>query len=96
MDIYTKFGVWASKFKNPVNEVGVKKVYGIDDMEKVLGGLGIRVKREYSFTPGRLVNELKGFDKLIFKVLFTGRLYRKIYRLFELDAMDETDRREKA
>lgn len=94
MDIYTKFGARASRFKNPVNEVGVGKVYGIDDMEKVLGGLGIRVKREYSLTPGRLVNELKGFDKLIFKVLFTGRLYRKIYRLFELAGIDEIKRTE--
>ena len=94
MDVYTEFGARASKFKNPVNEVGVGKVYGIDNMEKVLGGLGIRVKREYSLTPGRLVNELKGFDKLIFKVLFTGRLYRKIYRLFELAGIDEIKRTE--
>ena len=84
MDIYTQFGAKASRFKNPINDVGVTKVYGIDDMEDLISGLGLRVVREHSFTPAALVNELAPGDRVIFKFLFTGRLYRKIYRLMEL------------
>ena len=84
MDIYTQFGAAASKYRNPINDVGVTKVYGIDDMEDVIGGLGLRVVRERSFTSARLVNELKPPDRAFFKLMFTGRLYGKIYRLMEL------------
>ena len=84
MDIYTEFGAKASKYRNPVNDVGVTKLYGIDSMEEVIGGLGLRAVREHSFTPPALVNELKPVDRAFFKVLFTGRLYGKIYRLMEL------------
>ena len=84
MDIYTEFGAKASKYKNPVNDVGVTKLYGIDDMEYVISGLGLQVVREHSFTPPELVNELKPLDRAFFKLLFTGRVYRKIYRLMEI------------
>ena len=84
MDIYTEFGAKASKYKIPVNDVGVTKLYGIDDMEGMIGGLGLRVVREHSFTPPALVNELKPMDRAFFRLMFTGRLYRKIYRLMEL------------
>ena len=83
-DIYTKFGAKASKYRNPVNDVGVTTLYGIDDMEEVISGLGLRVVREHSFTPPALVNELRPLDRAFFKLLFTGRLYGKIYRLMEL------------
>ena len=84
MDVYTEFGAKASKYKNPVNDVGVTKLYGVDDIEGLITDLKIRFKKEHSFTPENLVNELQGFDKKIFKLLFTGRIYRKIYRLYEL------------
>ena len=84
MDVYTEFGVRASKYKNPVNDVGVKKLYGIDDIDTVFEGLKIHCIAEHSLTPPELVNQLKPLDRFIFKTLFTGKLYRKIYRLFEL------------
>lgn len=83
-DFYTEFGAKASKYKNPVNDVGVTKLYGVDDLEGVIGGLGLRVVREHSFTPAALVNELPARDRTVFKLLFTGRLYGKFYRLMEL------------
>jgi O-methyltransferase involved in polyketide biosynthesis len=86
MDVYTEFGARASRYKNPVNDVGVTRLYGIDDMESVTGGLGIRVVKEHSFTPPALVNELPPAERLFFKMLFTGRIYGKIYRLYELEA----------
>ena len=84
MDIYTEFGAKASKYKNPVDDVGVTKLYGIDDIEDVISGLGLQAVREHSFTPPELVNELKPLDRAFFKLLFTGRLYGKIYRLMEI------------
>ena len=86
MDVYTEFGVKASKYKNPVNEVGVSKLYGIDDIESITDGLRVRLVKEHSFTPARLVKELPPVDRLFFNLLFTGKLYRKIYRLYELKA----------
>ena len=86
MDVYTEFGARASKYKNPVNEVGVSKLYGIDDIESITDGLRVRFVKEHSFTPVRLIKELTLVDRLFFYLLFTGKLYRKIYRLYELKA----------
>ena len=84
MDIYTEFGAKASKYKNPVNDVGVTTLYGIDDIEDIIQDLNIHFVKEYSFTPDDLIDELKPIEKMIFRILFTGRIYRKIYRLTEL------------
>ena len=86
MDVYTEFGVKASKYKNPVNDVGVSELYGIDDIESIIDGLRIKFVKEHSFTPAALVNELVPIERLFFKLLFTGKLYRKIYRMYELKA----------
>lgn len=84
IDVYTTFGVKASKYKNPVSDVGVTTLYGIDDISAVTDGLRLHFVREHSFTPSHLVEELKPSDKFFFKLLFTGKTYRKIYRLYEL------------
>ena len=84
-DFYTEFGARASKYKNTVNDVGVNKLYGFDDLQTVLEGLKIRFKAEHTFTPSNLINELKPAERGIFRLLFTGKIYRKIYRLLELE-----------
>ena len=86
MDFYTEFGVRASKYKNPVNDVGVTELYGIDDSGSIINGLRIKFVKEHSFTPETLVNELAPLERYFFKLLFTGKIYRKIYRLYELEA----------
>ena len=86
MDIYTEFGAKASKYKNPINDVGVTEVYGVNDMEALLKGSKIRVRAELSFTPDALIGELKPLERFFFRLLFTGRMYRKIYRLYELES----------
>ena len=60
------------------------ELHGIDDIGSVLSGLDIHMIAEHSFTPAYLVNELKPADRIIFRILFTGRLYSRIYRLIEL------------
>ncbi len=83
MDVYTEFGARASRYKNPVNDVGVTKLYGVDNLDAILDDTGIRFEKEHSLTPKRLVDELPGFDRFFFRLMFTGSLYRRIYRLYE-------------
>lgn len=87
LDVYTEFGARASEKKNPINDVGVTKVYGVDDIDSVLEGTGVMKIAEHSFTPKHLVNELKSSEKVFFKMLFTGKTYGRIYRLFELKSI---------
>lgn len=87
MDIYTEFAAKASKYKNPVNEVGVTKVYGVANMEQLVSGTKLKVKDEHSLTPSSLINELKGFDKIFFKAMFAGKMAGKIYKLYELEKL---------
>ena len=81
-DFYTEFGAKASKFKNPVNEVGVTQLYGLDDPAKILQGLRLHIRKEHTFTPARLIKELSPAERVIFRLLFAGGMYRRIYRLF--------------
>lgn len=87
MDVYTEFAAKASKYKNPVNEVGVTKLYGTDDMKQLVTGTKLKMKTEHSLTPDILINELKGFDKIFFKTVFAGKMTGKIYRLYELETL---------
>lgn len=85
MDVYTVFGAKASKYKNPVNDVGVTELYGIDEIQSVLVGTEMKLKGEHSFTPKGLVKELKKSERWFFKIMFSEGLYKKIYRLYELE-----------
>ena len=85
MDVYTEFGAKASKYKNPVNDVGVTELCGIDDIQVLLNDTKIKLKAEHSFTPDHLINELKPSERIFFRAVFAGKLYSKIYRLYELE-----------
>ena len=83
MDCYTVFAAKASKYKNPVNDVGVTVVYGMDDPKLLEDGTGISLVREHEMTPNYLVEELKGLEKTIFKKVYGGGISKKMYRLYE-------------
>lgn len=85
MDVYTAFGARASRYKNPVNEVGVTRLYGVDDVSPLLDGTSIRLRTEHSFTPERLISELRPRERAFFRMMFAEKLYRRIYRLYELE-----------
>lgn len=82
MDVYTDFGAKASRFRNPVNTVGVTRLYGVSRPECLQVNRGIRFLGEESMTPRPLVNQLRGIDGTVFSLLFAGKATRKIYRLF--------------
>ena len=83
MDCYTVFAAKASKYKNPVNDVGVTMLHGIDDPKILEKDTGLVYIREHDLTPDAMIDELSGMEKVIFKKLFAGKLAKKIYRLYE-------------
>ena len=78
MDCYTEFAAKASKYKNPINDVGVTQVYGLDDPNSLPGYL-----REHSMTPEDLIEQMQGMARKIFSSLYAGSAARKLYRLYE-------------
>ena len=82
MDCYTDMAAKMTKYKNPINNVGVTEVYGVDD-PFVLQNEGLVFVREHSMTPKQYINELKGSERLIFSKLFAGSFAKRLYRLFE-------------
>lgn len=82
MDCYTTLAAQASKVKNPVSDVGVTQVYGLDDPQEAAQG-GLQFVAEQARTPRDLIGELPVVEKRIFKALFAGAIGRKMYRLYE-------------
>ena len=82
IDCYTEFAAKMSRYKNPINDVGVTQVYGIDD-PKVFTGEGFAFVKEHEMTPDSYINQLKGMEKTIFKKLYAGRMSRKLYKMYE-------------
>ena len=83
MDCYTNFAAKASKYKNPINEVGVTVVYGVDDPHTLEEGTDLYYVKEHDMTPDTLVNELTGIEKTIYKKVFAGKFSKKMYRMYE-------------
>lgn len=82
MDCYTEFAAKASKYKNPINDVGVTEVTGLDD-PKELESSGLSFAGAQDMTPDDLIDQLTGMEKTIFKKLYAGAIARKMYRLYE-------------
>lgn len=83
LDSYTVFAAKATRYKNPINDVGVTQVYGIDDPRELEEGTGLRFVAEHDMVPETLIQELKGFEQTFFRKMFAGKLAKKIYRLYE-------------
>ena len=82
VDCYTTLAAKMSKYKNPINEVGVTQVYGIDEPTAwQTDDFLFACERE--MTPQKYIDELKGMEKKIFQKLFAGSFSKKLYRLFE-------------
>lgn len=85
MDCYTEFAAKASRYKNPINDVGVTQVYGLDD-PKLLEAGGLQFVREHEMTPANLIDQLQGMEKQLFRKLYAGSVAKKMYRLYEYTA----------
>lgn len=85
MDCYTEFAAKASRVKNPIREVGVTRVFGLDE-PRDLEQSGLRFLGELEMTPEDLVDQLRGAEKWIFKRLFAGGFAKKLYRMYAFGA----------
>ena len=93
MDCYTTKAVKASKYKNPINDVGVTLVYGLDEPTKLSENVrgksqesdAFKFIKEYNMTPEEKINELKGLEKFIFRRLFAGKFSKSLYRMYEFE-----------
>ena len=81
MDCYTTLAAKLSKYKNPINTVGVTEVTGIDDPEQLESGK-ISFVQEMDMTPQKYVDELNGAEKWVFSKLYAGRFSKKLYKLY--------------
>jgi O-methyltransferase involved in polyketide biosynthesis len=86
MDCYTGFGAKASRYKNPINTVGVTQTYGIDDPEALAKDAGYTCLGEHSMAPDGLIRQLKGWEQGIFRKLFAGNFARRIYRMYAFES----------
>ena len=82
VDCYSVLAAKLSKYRNPINDVGVTEVYGIDD-PKLLQYGGLEYLKEHIMTPQKYVDELHGVEKFVFEKLYAGGFSKKMYRLFE-------------
>ena len=70
-----------SKRRNPINEVGVIEVYGIED-PRIYQSESLLYVQEHIMIPQKYINELQGFERFIFAKLYAGSFSKKLYRLF--------------
>ncbi len=86
VDCYTPFAAKMSKVKNPVKEVGVSEIFGVAGPQVFEEDTGLFFVRERNMTPPRLVGELKGFEKRLFRLIYAGGISKKLYKLYEYNS----------
>lgn len=82
MDCYSEKAAKLSKHKNPINDVGVYDVYGIDEPH-LFESNTFKYLREHNMTPDHLINELQGLERKIFKSLYAGKFSNSLYKIYE-------------
>ena len=82
IDFYSVFAAKMSKYKNPINQVGVSEVYGIDHPQAMESGM-LRFVCAHDMTPQAYIDQLAGMEKRIFQKLYAGKTARGLYRLYE-------------
>ena len=82
VDAYTSFAAKMSKRRNPINDVGVTEVYGIDNPQAYQTEK-LAFINEYTMISQKYIDELKGFERFIFAKLYAGGFSKKLYRLYE-------------
>ena len=87
MDCYTEKSAKMSKYKNPINDVGVTLVYGYDDPQQLAAKSGLSFVKEYDMTPEKYIDELQGMEKSVFKNLYAGKIAKSMYRMYEYEHM---------
>ena len=82
VDAYTSFAAKMSKRRNPINDVGVTEVYGIENPQAYQHG-ELAFIQEHTMIPQKYIDELRGLERFIFAKLYAGGFSKKLYRLYE-------------
>ena len=82
LDSYTVFAAKATRYKNPINAVGVREVYGFDN-PRDLETDNMAFFAEHNMNPAEFVRQLPKKDQAIFRLVYGGAMARKICRLYE-------------
>lgn len=82
MDCYTEFAAKMSRVKNPIKDVGVTQVFGMDD-PVLPESSGLAFVKEHAMTTEMLIEQMHGAEKYIFQKLYAGNFSKKLYRLYE-------------
>ena len=83
IDCYTPLAAKMSKIKNPINDVGVTKVYGIANAQVLQEDTGLKFVTEHNITPPQLIKQLSGSEKFVFKTLYAGKMSKRLYKMYE-------------
>ena len=81
-DCYSKLAARLSRIKNPVNDVGVTRVYGVDHPAELTVS-GLAFVAEHDMTPQPMIDQLPTKEQVIFRKLYAGKTSQKLYRLYE-------------
>lgn len=82
MDCYTPMAAKFSRYRNPLNDVGVTEVYGLEDPRSLEKG-GLCFVKEHDMTPPEYIRQLQGLEQCFFRRLYAGNFAKKLYRLYE-------------
>ena len=86
MDCYSSFAAKMSRYKNPINDVGVTEVYGLDSAADLAAESGIAFRKEHDMTPTTLIRELDAMERIVFSNLYGGKMSRSLYRMYEFES----------
>ena len=96
MDCYTVRAARLSRYRNPINDVGVTQVYGLDDPAASAAGTGLAYVQQHSITPSELISQLPRREQPIFRTLYAGKMAEGLYRLYEYKTKYSTEKRRPA
>ena len=81
-DCYSRLAARLSRIKNPINDVGVTRVYGVDHpAELTVSGLAFVQQRD--MTPQHMIDQLPTKEQPVFRKLYAGKTSQKLYRHYE-------------
>ena len=83
VDCYTPFAAKMSKIKNPVNDVGVRETFGVENPAVLERNTGLVFVEERTMTPAHLIEQLQGGEQRIFGWLYAGKISKNLYKLYE-------------
>ena len=81
-DCYSKLAARLSRIKNPINDVGVTRVYGVDHPAELTVS-GLLFVQQHDMTPQSMIDQLPEKEQAVFRKLYAGKTSQKLYRLYE-------------